>query len=156
MRKPIVAGKFYPERRAELEREVKKLLSKKKQEVKLAIVPHAGYDFSGKLMGEVLGMMKEKKTFIILGVNHSGFGEKLAFSSEDFSTPLGVVKNNKILGKKIIGKLNGVVDAGINDLSHSQEHSIEVLLPFLQLSQRKFDIVPILLRNLEYEGCKEV
>jgi AmmeMemoRadiSam system protein B len=36
------------------------------------------------------------------------------------------------------------------------EHSIEVQLPFLQISQKKFSIVPVLLKDLSYEVCLQL
>ena len=99
MRKPIVAGQFYPGSAGELKKKVRGFLIKeKKQNVIAGVVPHAGYDFSGKTAGKVYSLISDKKDFIILGVNHSGRGKKICFSFEDFSTPSGIVKNNKAFG----------------------------------------------------------
>jgi len=156
IRKPIVAGSFYPAEKKELERFVKKNLAWKKENIFACIVPHAGYMFSGKLAGKVLGKFRDKKDFILLGVNHSGIGNKISFSLEDFETPFGIVKNNKALSEKILKKLKKEkLDAEINETAHVSEHSIEVELPFLQLSQKRFEIVPILLKGLSYEECKK-
>lgn len=155
MRKPIVSGQFYPERKEELRKIVKSfLVSKKKGNIHAVIVPHAGYMFSGKLAGEVFSLIPDKKDFIMLGVNHRGIGNKISFSIEDFETSLGIVKNNKALGEKIMNtfKKQGF-DASINEMAHKYEHSLEVQLPFLQLSQKKFEIVPILFSGLNYEEC---
>ena len=158
MRQAIVAGQFYPAGKNELERQVRKFLSEKKREnVKACIVPHAGYAFSGMLAGKVISLIPDKKDFIILAVNHSGLGEKISFSLEDFETPLGKIKNNRALGEKILGKLKKEkLEAEINEKAHQYEHSVEVQLPFLQLSQKKFEIVPILLRDLSYDECKKI
>ena len=52
IRKPVVAGQFYPQDKGELIDEVGRLLIKeKKEDIKAVIVPHAGYIFSGKLAG---------------------------------------------------------------------------------------------------------
>jgi hypothetical protein len=156
-RSPAVGGQFYPGDKTELEREVKKYLGRgRKENVKACVVPHAGYMFSGKLAGEVIGKIKEKKTFIIIGVNHSGFGGKLSFSGEDFETPLSIVKNDVKLGKKILEKLKAAgLDADIDERVHAYEHSIEVELPFLQLSQGRFEIIPILPKNLSFDECRK-
>jgi len=154
IRKPVVAGQFYPEDKTDLKDEVKEYLNEKNENISACISPHAGYVFSGKLMGDVLGRFRQKKDFIILGVNHSGLGARVSFSSADFETPLGIVKNNLALGEKILKKLKKEdLDVAVDELPHNQEHSIEVLLPFLQESQKKFSIVPILLSGLSYEEC---
>ncbi len=154
MRKPVVNGSFYPADKGELIDELNEFLTGKKENVKACIVPHAGYAFSGKLAGKVISKIKEKKTFIVLGVNHSCLGNRISFSFEDFSTPLGIVKNNRDLGEKILTKLKLLAYADINETAHSQEHSIEVILPFLQLSQKQFDIVPIILKDLTDVACE--
>src|SRR3989344_956803 len=161
IRKPIVAGQFYPDDKAELEKQVKKFLlvmgkEIKKENAKAAIVPHAGYDFSGKLAGKAFSIIPHKKDFILLGVNHSGQGGKVCLSLEDFETPLGIVKNNKALGEKILTKLKKEkINAEINEQDHAPEHSLEVQLHFLQISQKDFEIVPLIFNNLEYEECRK-
>lgn len=158
MRHSIVAGQFYPENKEELKKKVKSfLVSGKKENVKGVIVPHAGYDYSGKLAGEVFSLISDKKEFIMLGVNHTGLGKKVCVSLEDFETPLGIVKCNKDLADKILHKLKKIeIDVEVNELPHKEEHSIEVELPFLQLTQDDFSIVPIVLSNLNYEECKKI
>lgn len=83
IRKMRFAGSFYPSDKEELEEEVKEMLSLKKENVKMGIVPHAGWMFSGRLAGDVIGRILEKKNFIIFGVNHSGIGGKISFSMKD-------------------------------------------------------------------------
>ncbi len=158
MRKAVVAGQFYPERKEELRKIVKSLLvSEKKENVKAVIVPHAGYMFSGKLAGKTFSLVPDKKDFIMLGVNHRGIGSKISFSLEDFETSLGIVKNNKALGEKILDKLKKQgFDASVDEQAHKYEHSLEVQLPFLQMTQKKFEIVPILLSGLSYEECRKI
>jgi len=157
LREAIVAGQFYPENKVELKKFAEKVVKEKKENILAGIVPHAGYMFSGKLAGEIIGKFRNKKDFILLGVNHSGIGNKISFSLEDFETPLGVVKNNKTLSEQILKKLKKEkLDAEVNEAAHEPEHSLEVQLPFLQLSQKKFEIVPVLLKNLDYGECYKV
>jgi len=151
IRKPVVSGQFYPADKRQLEQQVKGCLTKKKENAQAGIVPHAGYSFSGKLTGKVFSNIQSKENIIILGVNHSGFGSKISLSERDFETPLGVIKNNIKLGQQIKKKLT----AEISDSAHESEHSIEVQLPFIQITQPKAKIIPILLSNLTYEECKK-
>ena len=157
IRQPSVAGQFYPADKTELEDEVKEYSAGKRKNTSMAIVPHAGYMFSGKLAGEVIGKIGKKKDFIILGVNHSGLGNKVSFSAMNFSTPLGIVKNNNALTNKILMHLKKEnIGAELNEQAHEHEHSIEVQLPFLQVSQENFKIIPVLLKGLGYEECKKI
>lgn len=154
MRKYRFAGQFYPSDKSDLIDETKRLLSSgKKENIKLAICPHAGWQYSGKLAGKVISSIEQKKTFIILGVNHSGQGSRISISFEDFSTPLGIVRNNKALGEQLLAKLKILAYASADENPHANEHSIEVLLPFLQQTQKDFDIVPILLKDMSDVAC---
>jgi hypothetical protein len=158
MRHASFAGQFYPADKDVLEKTMKSLLiSEKKENVHAVIVPHAGYMFSGRIAGETFSLIPKKKDFIMLGVNHTGLGKKICLSLEDWETPLGMVKINKDLAEKIIHKLKKEgLDAEVNELAHAEEHSIEVELPFLQMTQKKFEIVPIMLAELDYDECKKI
>lgn len=153
MREAIVAGQFYPSDKAELEKELKSFLRiQPEKSIKTAIVPHAGYFFSGKCAGKVYSLLPPAQTYVILGVNHNAIGKDIAISLEDFETPLGIVKNDNELGKEILGALKLKEDSE----AHKYEHSIEVQLPFLQMSQDNFKIVPIILKNYSLDTCKKL
>lgn len=153
IRKAIVAGQFYSDNKTVLEEEVERYIKKKPDsKIKAAIVPHAGYMFSGKCAGKVYSVLPDAETYIILGVNHTGLGENIALSLEDFETPLGIVENDQELGKEILKNL--IIDS--DDNAHKSEHSIEVQLPFLQITQKESKIVPIILKNYTLETCKNL
>lgn len=155
MRKAIVAGQFYPEDKAELEKQINGFLEiKPDNSLKAAIVPHAGYMFSGKCAGKVYSLLPAAETYVLLGVNHQNLGENIAVSLESFETPLGVVENDTELGEEILKNLKTRED----NQAHKHEHSIEVQLPFLQITQKtqNFKIVPILLKNYTIEICKNL
>ena len=153
MRKSIVAGKFYPDDKTELEKEIKSFVKKKPNNLIIAaIVPHAGYTFSGKCAGKVYSLLPEADTYIIIGTNHTGLGKEISISLEDFETPLGIVKNDTQLGKEILQELGLQEDSQ----AHKYEHSVEVQLPFLQQSQKDFKIVPIILGDHNLETCKKL
>ncbi len=171
MRKPIVSGQFYSATREELDKEIKKAFEHhlgpgmpkvplKQERIYGAIVPHAGYVFSGACATFVYKEFAElnKKifpdTFIILGPNHSGYGGALSLSFDNFETPFGIVKNDTELGKEILQETShlGLQE---NEEAHKHEHSIEVQLPFLQfiskIVKKEFKIVPIVISTLEYD-----
>lgn len=153
MRKAIVAGKFYPASEKELRMQVRDfVLREPNQEIVGALVPHAGYDFSGKCAGEVYSVLPDSETYVLLGVNHNSIGEDIAISLEDFETPLGVVKNDAQLGREILKLLKLKEDIK----AHAYEHSLEVQLPFLQVSQDHVKIVPIILKNYDFDVCEKL
>ena len=163
MREAAAIG-FYPGEKDALEKEVKKLLttatpkkaaSAKSGAIVGAIVPHAGYIYSGKTAAAVFSLLRKGQfdSVIILCPNHTGVGEDFSISIEDWETPLGTVKNDTELGKEVSGNCKMIA---IDDLAHTYEHSAEVQLPFLQTALENFSIVPICIssRLSSLENCE--
>ena len=167
MRQAIVSGKFYPSKPDELKKQIEKFFSnlevastkiKENKQVKMAIVPHAGYAFSGKCASFAYKLIKDTDAdvFIILGTNHSGLGNKISFSIDDFDTPLGIVESDmEIIEEMIIKAKKENFDVSVDENVHRYEHSIEVQLPFLQSINKNFKIVPVLLRDLNLPEIKK-
>ncbi len=169
MRKPAVAGMFYPKEKEKLINQIEecflsnlgvgKLPERKLSEERRivgAITPHAGYIYSGYEASYVYyELSKEKKpdTVVILGPNHHGIGSLVAVSVEDWETPLGVVKNDRELSERFY-KNCGIID--LSEEAHIYEHSIEVQLPFLQYIYGDLKFVPISLALQDLDVAKEV
>lgn len=143
IRRPAVAGQFYPESKTSLLREVESLIDSKAKRIDAigVVSPHAGYAYSGSVAGSVLSSIKPKRNYIMLGPNHTGSGETFGLDiSAAWDTPLGEVKINRALADAVKRHCSYISD---DTLSHAHEHSIEVQLPFLQVLQQNFQIVPI-------------
>lgn len=155
VRRPAVAGYFYPASTKELSETLKALFLHKLGPGKLPpappandllaiISPHAGYEYSGPIAahGYYLASGASVETVVVLGPNHHGIGSGVAVpESDSWETPLGSVEVDRELSSRIV-KLSSIVD--FDDLAHWKEHSIEVQVPFLQFSlQPGFKIVPI-------------
>ena len=154
MRAPAVSGQFYPRSKNDLLREINKCFADiplKERPVLGAVVPHAGYLYSGNTAAYVYSNLPKADTFVILGPNHTGMGTPVSVSSETWSTPFGEVKSDidfiKALPKKIID---------MDESAHKYEHSIEVQLPFLQHRFRDFKIVPICMGMQDEETALDV
>jgi len=156
IREPIVAGHFYPESPAILENQVKGFLDEKakKEDVIGAIVPHAGYVYSGGVAGAVLSRIQAKDTFIILGPNHTGNGRPFSIMTEgSWRTPLGEVEINSILGKEILETSQHLEE---DTIAHLYEHSIEVQVPFLQCIKPDVKIIPIMISHTSTTVYKDI
>jgi AmmeMemoRadiSam system protein B len=142
-REPVVSGSFYPGTPSILNEELGKyiqLAAKKKKGVGL-IVPHAGYVFSGRCAGKGFGSVEIPGTVIILGVNHHGIGHPFAVDGHDsWKTPLGDVQIAKELREKLTA---ASAIFKVDSIASSKEHSIEVLVPFIQYISPKTLILPI-------------
>jgi AmmeMemoRadiSam system protein B/AmmeMemoRadiSam system protein A len=156
LRKPVVAGQFYPDSAAELRAMVRSFIDEKaeKEDAVGLVVPHAGYIYSGAVTGAVISRVKFKDTFIILGPNHTGRGKPLSIMAEGtWKTPLGEVQIDTELAAKVVS-LSAYLKPDTE--AHIFEHSIEVQLPFLQYFKPDVKIVPIILAYGNIEIYAEV
>lgn len=161
VREPVVAGQFYPGDKKTLDKTVSELLEKAPKEkipgrIIGIIVPHAGYQFSGGVAAysyKLISDFKEQiKTVIMLGPSHQAYFPGAAvYRQGKWKTPLGEVEIDKSLAEKLIGSSPIIKD---NIRAYSQEHSLEVQVPFLQKSLKDFSILPIMLSEPSFEECE--
>ncbi len=143
MRKPAAIG-FYPGNAVQLRQMVNEFLNNgEKTSAIAAVLPHAGYAFSGSVAGATLSSLHiEKKRIIIFGPNHTGCGLAVAASTEEWQTPLGIAR----IDKEFI-QAKGIA---VDETAHRYEHSIEAQLPFLQTLAEDFVFVPVSLKTISY------
>ncbi len=156
IRNAVVAGHFYPGSKTSLLREVESLIDSKarKHDAIGVVSPHAGYAYSGSVAGSVLSSIEPRSNYIIMGPNHTGLGERFGLDTSDFwATPLGEVKLNRTLADAIRNKSSHIKN---DSLSHAHEHSVEVQIPFLQVLQEVFTIVPITVSYASLDIYREV
>jgi AmmeMemoRadiSam system protein B/AmmeMemoRadiSam system protein A len=156
IRKPVVAGQFYPGTSSQLKAMIEAFVDEKaaKEEVIGLVSPHAGYVYSGPVAGAVLSKVKFKDTFVIMGPNHTGMGRPLSIMTQgSWETPLGEVEIDSELGKQILATSSHLEE---DHVAHQYEHSIEVQLPFLQYFKPDIRIVPIMLAYASGDIYKEI
>lgn len=146
-----IAGAFYSNNANDLSEELSYVNNFKDVKKYFAvIVPHAGYVYSGKVAGEAYKRISpDYSKVIILAPNHTVYTKKAVLDSNDFwATPLGNVKlwKPKIVSDAFVE--NGVV--------HKQEHSAEVHVPFLQAKLKNFEILPIVVGDVNEVDLNKV
>ncbi len=154
VRKPAVAGTFYPGDKAELETKVDDFLANaKKSDIKgrvLAIIaPHAGYEYSGQVAAHSFKQLEGtdfKKIIIISPSHYVSFDGMSVYNKGAFETPLGLVRIDEELANRVISKNKRFI---FYPEAHLKEHAIEAELPFLQrvYKDKDFRIVPIVMGN---------
>jgi hypothetical protein len=152
IREPAVAGAFYSGSKEGLENVIDEYLLRAKlpkieKYVRALIVPHAGYQFSGWVAayGYKTLINQDIDTVILIGNSHREYFEGVSvYASGYYKTPLGNIEIDKALAKKIIDSHEKI---SFRESAHSQEHSLEVQLPFLQKVLGNFKIVPIIIGN---------
>ena len=145
VRKPAVAGQFYPSDRAELSALIDQCYrhplgpgmgppAPETSSGAVAVVsPHAGYVYSGPVAAHSylhVSSMRSPDLIVIVAPNHYGLGSGVAtFKEGDWETPLGRMHVDA-------GAAGAFVDlaevAAFDPDAHRLEHSLEVQLPFLQ------------------------
>ncbi|MFH1126050.1 MAG: AmmeMemoRadiSam system protein B [Candidatus Altiarchaeota archaeon] len=160
IREPAVSGQFYPDKAVELEFMIKEYLAeavpgKSQLRVRGLVSPHAGYVYSGPIAAYGYRQLANQSysTIIILGPSHHVLLSGAAFDNvTHFKTPLGLIpislKAEELAKEKIFT---------VNHEAHSQEHSIEVQLPFLQeVLKGNFTIIPIVTGDVDPQELASV
>lgn len=142
-RSPVVAGAFYPGMKSQWEPLVRRYIGPpdSPEPAILAMVPHAGYVYSGGIAGETLAAVTQPETVLLLGPNHAGLGARLSlWPSGRWHLPGAHLDVNESLSRMILDAI-GAIEA--DHLAHIQEHSLEVILPFLWARNPGTNIVPL-------------
>jgi hypothetical protein len=151
VRNPAVAGFFYPGDEASLLRMVDTCLADapdQTQQALVAVSPHAGYMYSGKVAGDVLSRVNIPNRIVILGPKHHSGGDRAAISAADvWRFPFGEVPIDKALADRVANETNATYD----DAAHVDEHSLELQVPLLWRRNRKITITPIALGSHRIE-----
>jgi len=162
VRAPAVSGRFYPGTRGELERAVRELLDAVRPvahpaAARAAVVPHAGFVYSGLTAAHVFARLRLPRVVVILAPNHTGVtrapGGASLWETGAFATPLGDVPVDESLARAIL-------DAGppvaIDHEAHRGEHAIEVELPFLVTLRPDARIVPLVLAFDDWASARRL
>jgi AmmeMemoRadiSam system protein B len=157
IRKPAVAGQFYPSDPKRLKQLVASFGIKEvtREKAIACLLPHAGYIYSGKVAAEVLSRIEMTDTCIILGPNHTGYGAQSGIMTEgEWLTPFGSVKIDTVLANQLLKNSKYLEE---DETAHAYEHSIEVELPLIQeIAKADFSFVPIVLASAEKLVYKDI
>lgn len=164
IRRPAVAGFFYPADPAELSDTVSELMTRASAtglpatalaatglpatalpwNSKAYIVPHAGYIYSGSTAASAYVQAAQQQAsvrrIVLIGPSHRVYLNGAALPrAQAFATPLGDIPIERELKDRLLD-VPGMIES---DHPHQLEHSLEVQLPFLQVAFKEFTILPI-------------
>lgn len=139
--------RFFNNEKNEAQKNVQNREKEQKQAVRICMLPHAGHIYSGKVTAETLAKIELPHKLVILCPNHTGLGRHGAvWDKGAFETPFGEVPIAADIAKILLKSPCFCRDY----LAHQREHSIEVILPFLQYTiGQDLAIVPISLASLK-------
>jgi AmmeMemoRadiSam system protein B len=147
MRTCAVAGMFYPRDPSHLEQLLENLFSAARPEGNpLGVVsPHAGYVYSGQVAASAFGAFVPdfSGTFVVIGPSHRGYIN--CVSEIPWETPLGVVNTDTEFVR--------LLDIETDELSHRDEHSLEVQMPFIKYRFPRAQIAPVMMGQQDYASA---
>jgi hypothetical protein len=163
IRAAAVEGLFYPATAASLAAEIRALLAAVPARavapgrLKALIVPHAGFRYSGPIAASAYALLRPLrdtvKRVVLLGPAHRVPVRGLALpAASAFATPLGVVS----VDADAVSRLRDLPQVVVSAAAHSEEHSLEVQLPFLQQQLGEFTLVPLAVGDAAADEVSEV
>jgi len=156
LRKPVVAGQFYPSGLKELNKQIESFIDKKvtASDYLACMLPHAGYIYSGQVAAKTVSRVIIKDKIILIGPNHTGNGVPFSVQTEGiWQTPLGEIKIDTDLAEGLLARSKYLKK---DSDAHIYEHSLEVELPFLQYFNKNFQIVPLCILSDDTLVLKEI
>jgi AmmeMemoRadiSam system protein B len=155
VRKPAVAGSFYPGDARAIDAELTRLLAARPATpARAVVVPHAGWMYSGTVAGETYAHVAVPRLTILLGPNHTGLGLPDALMGEGaWRYPGATVPVARELATVLLAATEELAE---DAAAHLREHALEVQLPFLHRRQPELAVVPITLGRTDPGFCRAV
>jgi MEMO1 family protein len=160
VRRPAVAGLFYPGSAGELRSTVESLLREARPDPgpvpKAVIAPHAGYVYSGPTAAaafQALATGEPPRRIVVLGPAHRVAVRGLALPGADaFATPLGEVP----VDTEAAAAVSRLPQVCTFPEAHGPEHSLEVELPFLQVLFPAAQVLPVVVGDADEDEVAEL
>lgn len=163
IRRPAVAGTFYPGDVATLNAELTEMLDQVGEDApapafpKVVIVPHAGYIYSGPVAASAYDRLRPARGIVtrvvLLGPVHRVPVRGLALpGAVAFDTPLGRIP----IDGQAVARIRDLEQVIESPQAHALEHSLEVQLPFLQRVLGEFSLLPLVVGDATAEEVAQV
>ncbi len=161
VRRPAVAGMFYPGDRGRLERDVDALLGEVAAagvggRILALVEPHAGYPYSGGVAASgyrELDPAQVEVVFLVGPSHHAAFAGVALWDGQAFATPLGEVPVDRELVHALTYESPHIF---VRNAVHDEEHALEVQLPFLQRRLETFRLVPMVMGRQDAATAREL
>lgn len=159
VRPACVAGAFYPGNPDALRREIEGYLSRVSEappdaRIVAAVAPHAGYRYSAQVAAHVHKAIAGTPFDTIVIIGHDAHARGIVAILSDvtaFETPLGRVPVDASMVARLVQADKGII---IHNRAHERDHTIEVHLPFLQVTHKDFRVVPVMFGDPTAANCR--
>ncbi len=166
IRRPAVAGTWYPGSAAALKRAVENHLARADAdavgdpgelvELVALVAPHAGLMYSGPVAAHAYRLLRDHPCDVIVLVGPSHFVRfegVSVYAAGGFQTPLGVAEIDEPCATAI---MQATAIVGDYPAAHAREHSLEMQLPFIRLVAPSTKIVPLVMGSQSSEMSRKL
>ncbi len=168
IREAHVAGSFYPAEPSELRAIIEKLLTEatvpaRVDKPRILICPHAGYPYSGPIAASAFRLIQGQSydRVVVIGFTHQApFSGSSVDSRTAYATPLGNIPVDTEAVRFLKESFKTSPDAAhaairsLEEAHNTKEHSLEVMLPFLQSALGSFKLVPVIMGSATAADAK--
>lgn len=161
IRPPAVAGAFYTSNPEALAAQIKDFIIKAPAKtlpgkIIALIAPHAGYMYSGQVAAYGYKLIEGKSfdAVVVIAPSHrAAFHGASVYPKGAYQIPLGLIPVDNELTQQLMKQ-----DDLISHVwqAHTQEHSLEVQLPFLKSLLGDFRLVPIVMGSYDFATCESI
>mgnify|MGYP001547205441 CR=1 FL=1 len=156
-RRPAVAGMFYPDDPQQLQQmlsEWRPETDEEQRRYRAALVPHAGWVYSGHGAANVWNRLVVPETTIVLCPKHRPGGAPCAVAPwHRWCRPGGQIEVDELWSRKLAEQGPHLT---LDDRPHRSEHAVEVQLPLLARANPDSRLVAITIGRLELSECQEL
>jgi len=162
IRKPSVAGSFYPADPDKLKKMICGYISQAEKEQELhkgklygIISPHAGYIYSAPVAAYGFSYLKysDFDGFVVIAPSHRArFNGASVLSEGAYLTPLGEMEVDSEMG----GALKKYPAFTYIKEIDEPEHSLEVQIPFIQFMKPGLKLVPVVIGSTDILICRKI
>lgn len=143
---------WYPAQRARCEAMIAEFdhdrprAEKLPDQIVAAIVPHAGWSYSGRTAWAAIAALPDADVVVLFGNDHRGRARRPALIAEGaWETPFGEVQ----VDAEFAGRLLEAQVAALDERSHQEEHSVELQMPLVAKRFPDARVVPILVPHTD-------
>ncbi|OGX17136.1 MAG: hypothetical protein A3I71_00735 [Omnitrophica WOR_2 bacterium RIFCSPLOWO2_02_FULL_63_16] len=157
-----VAGAFYPDDPAVLRATIEQLLAghdgapASPDKPRILISPHAGYPYAGSVASRAFHEVQGRAYdgVVVVGFTHRLNFEGTSVETRDaYHTPLGPIPVDTE-AVEFLQAQPGITH--VEEAHEADEHSMEVMLPFLQVALGEFRVVPMLMGRHDFSDAQEL
>lgn len=161
VRKPAVAGQFYPADGGTLASQMAAWLEDGPVipvpgTIRGICVPHAGYIYSGATAAAAYRAVGRQQIdlVVVLAPSHRDyFTGATIYPGSAYATPLGEMQIDREAAADLV---RSCADFSLSEQGHGAEHSLEVQLPFLQTLFPAARLLPVVIGAYDWPACERM